>query len=903
MRRVRAIALLALTAAGVLAGVSSAQAAPTDPFQYKYSFDGSSIPGGVENPERVEVDHQTGNVLVYGHGDIHQYDAQGNPVNFPALGSPTLPVGAGGLTFRIDNTGGPTQGNMYLFRPDEMGPYGGHLLWSYAQDGSPLGGVTPHEVGGSSSNYYVQALVVKPNGSLQVFVLDLGPFTMFTTVIDPIGQVLGPTAPFVPSNGSVLGGLSPNGFDQLGNLYAPGSGGIGKYDGSAEFEYLGETGLPEVSQLAVDPSTNDVYARDADRVIGIHYSDPLVASLPFEVLKPVFSGGGPIAFDSTGQTLFVSEGSRISVFERGPATAPFGLNQPGVDQVTTARATLHGQFNAGGAPTSYHFEYGPTTSYGSSTPETSVPFSYFPEERSAQLQGLQPNTVYHARIVATNSIGTTKGPDKTFKTYALSTGGTDPCPNALARKQTAAQSLPDCRAFELVSAADTGGYDVESYLVPGQTPFPGFPLAKDRVLYATHSGAVPGPWRATNKGPDPYLATRGNGSWSTSYLGLPSDLNPLTGSFSSALGEADSGLGTLAFAGQGLCNPCFGAGLETGIPVRLPDGQLVQGMNGSLAASVPASAKPEGRVAKYFSQDGKHLLFASVYAFEPGANTGGDLTVYDSNLSTGTTQIASTDPGGNPLTGSVSELDVSADGSRIVSAKGVSVDGQGNEYAHPYMHIGSSPNSVDLAPGTNSGVLFAGMTEDGTKVFFTTADKLVSSDTDESSDLYEAAVDGSGNLSLKPITQANSDACNPVANSNGAHWNTTGSGADCGAVAISGGGGIASRTGAVYLLSPEQFGGKGTLNQPNLYLAQPGNAPTFVATLEPNNPVVIDSVKAGATRRTGDFQVTPSGGFAAFTSALPLTGVDYFGFRNVFSYDADAGQTPLPLLRHQRHHR
>src|SRR5262249_23832562 len=78
--------------------------------------------------------------------------------------------------------------------------------------------------------------------------------------------------------------------------------------------------------------------------------------------------------------------------------------------------------------------------------------------------------------------------------------------------------------------------------------------------------------------------------------------------------------------------------------------------------------------------------------------------------------------------------------------------------------------------------------------------------------------------------------------------------------------------------------------QPNLYVAAPGGSPKFVATLEPDNPLVLDSVKSSAARHTGDFQVTPEGRFAAFTSALPLTGIGNFGFRSVFRYDADASQ-------------
>jgi hypothetical protein len=678
---------------------------------------------------------------------------------------------------------------------------------------------------------------------------------------------------------------------------------VHRYDPSNNFADLGETGFSYKADapgpLEIDPATDDLYAKANDwqkgtaKIVGVRYSDPPVKGTPFEVLADISSSASNqgLAFDSTGQWMYVSEIDKVSMFHREPPTAPFGQIPPEMSQVRSFGTYAHSRVTSGGAEEStYRFEYGTDTSYGQATAPLVAPYSPFSKGADAVLTGLTPGTTYHIRLAATNSLGTTFGPDSTFATYPSPPGGPDPCPNALARKQTAARALPDCRAFELVSAADSGGYDVESFLAPGQTPFPGFPLAKDRLLYATHSGAVPGPWKATNKGPDPYLATRGSNGWSTDYLGLPSDLNPAAGSFSSVLGEADSALGALAFAGAGLCSPCFSSGLETGIPVRLPSGQLVQGMSGSLAAGVPASAKPEGKVAKYLSADGAHLLFASKYAFEPGANTGGDLTVYDRNLTTQTTQIASTDPGGAALTGTVSGLDVSRDGSRIVTAKQVSVDPQGNEYVHPYLHRSSSPNSVDLAPGTTSGVLFAGMTADGSRLFFTTADKLIGADTDTSADLYEADVDGAGNFSLDLLTPGTSGSCNPVANSNGAHWNTTGAAANCDAVAIAGGGGVASSSGTVYFLSPEQFGGQGSADQPNLYLAQPGGSPTFVATLEPNNPLVLNSVKANAVRKTADFQTTASGNFAAFTSALEMTGVHTFGFLSVFRFDAASGQ-------------
>ncbi len=889
MRRLYVLALIALSAVGVLGIMGSAQAAPSDPWVYKSTFgEGAGL-----QYEQMAVNHATGNLLVLASdGNLHQFDANGEPVKFAALDSPTLPSRG---NFVLDNSGSATQGNIYFY----SGYFGDFRLYAYRADGSPIGegAVGPGEYFPLAETWaegLPSAVGVGPDGNLW-FGNETGEISEFT----PPSEV---TPPFT-SLGKKLrleneGKINYLRFDGIGNLYT-GRSGTRRFDAD-DGSYLGPTGLSESGfplPMEINPATHEVYlprrpTTDGAGGAGVQAVGP-TSSVPYQALSTDFGLREPrgVTFDPSGQTLYLSEEDKIHVFHREPPSPPHDLTPPSAGQVRSSAGIFSGSMSDGGAAASYRFEYGTDATYGESTPAVQALLNYFSTDAAAQVSGLQPNTTYHVRLVATNSAGTTYGPDGTFKTYPVPPGaGADPCPNALARKQTVAQRLPDCRAYELVSAADTGGYDVESYLAPGQNPFPGFPLARDRVLYATHSGAVPGPWNATNHGPDPYIATRTANGWSTDYKGLPSNLNPEAGSFSSVLGEADPGLTSLAFAGSNLCDPCFtDGGLRTGIPLRLPSGQLVQGMSGSLAGSVPDTAKPEGKVAQYFSGDGKHLVFASEYAFEPGASNTG-LTVYDRNLVTSTTQIVSTDQAGNPLTGTVSELGVSANGSRIITATKLGDDAQGNELTHPYMHIGNSPNSVDLAPGASAGVLFAGMTSDGSKVFFTTKDALVAGDTDNSADLYEVAVDGSGNLTLNRITTKNSDACSPVSNANGEHWNTGSATADCSAVAISGGGGVASSTGAIYFLSPEQLdGAKGTLNQPNIYLAQPGGSSSFVATLEPGNPLALDSVKASAVRRTGDFQVTPDGSYVAFPSKLVLAGLRTGGFAGIYRFDAGAG--------------
>jgi hypothetical protein len=84
--------------------------------------------------------------------------------------------------------------------------------------------------------------------------------------------------------------------------------------------------------------------------------------------------------------------------------------------VTDHSATLGGSVNANGASTSYWFDYGPTTAYGSSTPATDAGTGTSAVSATATVSGLTPATTYHYRLVATNSGVTTKGADLTFTT-------------------------------------------------------------------------------------------------------------------------------------------------------------------------------------------------------------------------------------------------------------------------------------------------------------------------------------------------------------------------------------------------------------------------------------------------------------------------------------------------------
>ena len=91
--------------------------------------------------------------------------------------------------------------------------------------------------------------------------------------------------------------------------------------------------------------------------------------------------------------------------------------------ITAVSAVLNGTVNAHGLATTYYFEYGTTTSYGSSTTVISAGSGENNVSVPVSISGLSANTIYHFRLVASNSEGTTEGNDLTFTTTGGGGGG------------------------------------------------------------------------------------------------------------------------------------------------------------------------------------------------------------------------------------------------------------------------------------------------------------------------------------------------------------------------------------------------------------------------------------------------------------------------------------------------
>ena len=99
--------------------------------------------------------------------------------------------------------------------------------------------------------------------------------------------------------------------------------------------------------------------------------------------------------------------------------------------VTATKAKLNGLVGPNGEETTYDFEYGTTTAYGTTAP---IPAKSLESETAAnavsqEISGLSANTTYHYRISATNGAGTIKGEDHTFTTTLLWTISATPDPS------------------------------------------------------------------------------------------------------------------------------------------------------------------------------------------------------------------------------------------------------------------------------------------------------------------------------------------------------------------------------------------------------------------------------------------------------------------------------------------
>ncbi len=167
-----------------------------------------------------------------------------------------------------------------------------------------------------------------------------------------------------------------------------------------------------------------------------------------------------------------------------PPAAPVATTGSAI-AITQISATVTGTVEANGVPTTWHFDYGPTSAYLAETPpQTGAPGM---TDVSASLAGLADAQTYHYRLVATNSLGTSYGADQTFTTQTPTSTQQEDADHAIATYAAMQQYFyaPN------VSPGDTSSLYVEDYPQSGNRYSYLWPFSRALVATIILAGIPP----------------------------------------------------------------------------------------------------------------------------------------------------------------------------------------------------------------------------------------------------------------------------------------------------------------------------------------------------------------------------------------------------------------------------
>ncbi len=166
--------------------------------------------------------------------------------------------------------------------------------------------------------------------------------------------------------------------------------------------------------------------------------------------------------------------------------------QQGAPTVTTTVATnvthnsaqLNGTVNPSGASTTYYFEYGTTTDYGSTTSIGNAGSGTSLISVNSSITGLSASSIYHFRLVATNSGGTNRGGDLTFTTSA-------PPTQSLPYVEAGNTANVTCSSAQLNGTVNPNGLSTTVWVECSQSPDLVNPIITPSQTIGSGTSAVP----------------------------------------------------------------------------------------------------------------------------------------------------------------------------------------------------------------------------------------------------------------------------------------------------------------------------------------------------------------------------------------------------------------------------
>jgi hypothetical protein len=861
---------------------------------------------GLTTPISVAVDHTTGDLYIadIGAGVVDKFDPSTSTLTTFATGTPggsfAAPFG-----IAVDNSSGPSAGDVYLSESgssvvDKFDSSGTFLSQLTGTPGGAFGSLRRLAVDSSTGDLYVA-----DNGS---------------GVVDQFG-----------ASGSFLGSLKGS-ATTAGSMVAAGIGvaSSGHVYVADDTNHLVDVFGPGVivPDVTADPATavqatsatlNGTVNPASIQLTDCHFDYGTTTSygqtapcVPDAASIPADSSDHAVHADVTGLTSGTAYHFRLVAAnangQNQSSDATFSTPpRPSIDaaaaqNLTLTDADLTATINPNGFDTTYHFEYGTDTSYGTSVPipDAGIGSGTSDVSVSQHLTSLTQNTTYHWRLLATNANGTAgAGADHTF-VY-----------------DTTGQGLPDGRGYEQVTPVHKNGANIGDILF-GQPPTlaaDGSRLSVSTVQCFGDAGAC-----TVNRGliGAPYTFARASAGWQASALLPPaSQLPAATGWF----GNPDDG--TTLFSA-----PSAPSGQDD-FYVRRPDGSIAH--VGPLTPPALGPVGPTENAAGSVSlgtADLSHVVFQPDtlrWPFDPTPNGGASIYEWSGTDNAQPHLVAVT--GGQGSTDLISSCGtiafgqagdvpgkLSADGNTVFFTAAPCGSGSGANAGTPvpvdtlYARIhGSDPaahtvpisqrSAADCTASCQSSppgaAEFVGASRDGSKAFFTSTQQLTDSATQDPSS-GDSATDGGGcpattgpggcNLYLYDFSRPPGHELLDVS-----AGDSSGGGPRVqGAFAVVPNGSAYFVAQGVLTTDPNAQGQRAHSGADNLYLYDAGTGQTrFIAGLPAQ-----DQPHSWAQGIPGvQTNVTPDGRFLVFSSRGALTpDTGPSGVPQVFRYDAQSAQ-------------
>ena len=397
----------------------------------------ASTPGSANGALATATFSAPGSVVADSAGNVYVMDGGNSLIRKITPAGTVSTLAGGGATIAVDGAGAAAGfGSLFGFALD---PTTGNLM---VIDGTLLRKVSPTGLVSTTTlslpfsvvSLTPNGIAVDPKGTTYLagggFIFKVNPAGV---PVPFVGQPLTGTAADGTGATAAFASLGPIASDSAGNLIAGDGTTLRKITPAGVVTTL-TTSIPLelIRGIAVDAAGNIfttsntpenlVYEIKPDGTVYIIGGSSVSGSVDGIGNMAEFSG--PLGLCVTPAGIIYMADAQNNRITKGTLFTglPYAATG-GTDNLTAQSVTLYGVLGASGYATTARFIYGTTLDYGSSDIIPPAPpysasglgVNYL----TGHLSGLQSNTTYHYRLVATNAKGMTEGDDATFTTPPL----------------------------------------------------------------------------------------------------------------------------------------------------------------------------------------------------------------------------------------------------------------------------------------------------------------------------------------------------------------------------------------------------------------------------------------------------------------------------------------------------